>query len=177
MFAIIGTSQTNISLLVAVGGRVCIIAVDLVITLPCTWPAGSGSPLQVTVNNQIVVGTLMNLCDDPNRVSVYQEWRDSDFVQRVPIIVTGNDLSHMFAPLIRDGRMSKFYWKPDRVDLSNILHQMYQVSTMYLSLPKVPAAKAAGQTFFVQVLINVCTHFAKARLYQQINSFRMSVIQ
>ncbi|KAL3157030.1 hypothetical protein ABBQ38_001279 [Trebouxia sp. C0009 RCD-2024] len=81
---------------------------------------------QVTVNNQIVVGTLMNLCDDPNRVSVYQVWRDSDFIQRVPIIVTGNDLSHMFAPLIRDGRMSKFYWKPDRVDLSNILHQMYK---------------------------------------------------
>lgn len=86
-------------------------------------------PLQVTVNNQIVVGTLMNLCDDPNRVSIYQVWRDSDFVQRVPIIVTGNDLSHMFAPLIRDGRMSKFYWKPDRVDLSNILHQMYKVGT------------------------------------------------
>ena len=88
--------------------------------------------LQVTVNNQIVVGTLMNLCDDPNRVSVYQVWRDSDFIQRVPIIVTGNDLSHMFAPLIRDGRMSKFYWKPDRVDLSNILHQMYKVSSTYL---------------------------------------------
>lgn len=95
----------------------------------CTWPAEARQPLQVTVNNQIVVGTLMNLCDDPNRVSVYQVWRDSDWVQRVPIIVTGNDLSHMFAPLIRDGRMSKFYWKPDREDLSNILHQMYKVTT------------------------------------------------
>lgn len=84
--------------------------------------------LQVTVNNQIVVGTLMNICDDPNRVSIYQVWRDSDLIERVPIIVTGNDLSHMFAPLVRDGRMSKFYWKPDRNDLSHILHQMYQVS-------------------------------------------------
>ena len=82
----------------------------------------------MTVNNQIVVGTLMNICDDPNRVSVYQEWRDSDIIQRVPIIVTGNDLSHMFAPLVRDGRMAKFYWKPDRTELSHILHQMYKVS-------------------------------------------------
>lgn len=106
----------------AAAGRLCMPA----------YERGLGS-LQVTVNNQIVVGTLMNLCDDPNRVSIYQVWRDSDFIQRVPIIVTGNDLSHMFAPLIRDGRMSKFYWKPDRVDLSNILHQMYQVSTCQLS--------------------------------------------
>ena len=69
----------------------------------------------------------MNICDNPNRVSVYQEWRESDTIQRVPIIVTGNDLSHMFAPLVRDGRMTKYYWKPDREDLSHILFQMYKV--------------------------------------------------
>lgn len=69
----------------------------------------------------------MNLCDNPNRVSVYQVWRDSDLVQRVPIIVTGNDFSTLFAPLVRDGRMAKFYWEPDRFDLLNILHQMYKV--------------------------------------------------
>lgn len=31
------------------------------LTCPCPRP-------QVTVNNQIVIGTLMNLCDDPNHV-------------------------------------------------------------------------------------------------------------
>ena len=46
---------------------------------------------------------------------------------RVPIIVTGNDLSKIFAPLVRDGRMAKFYWKPTRQDLVMILHQMYRV--------------------------------------------------
>ena len=30
-----------------------------------------------------------------------------DRIQRVPIIVTGNDLSTLFAPLVRDGRMAK----------------------------------------------------------------------
>lgn len=64
----------------------------------------------MTVNNQIVVGTLMNLCDNPTRVSVGQDWRQNDITHRIPIIVTGNDFSTMYAPLIRDGRMEKFYW-------------------------------------------------------------------
>lgn len=65
---------------------------------------------QMTVNNQIVVGTLMNLADNPTRVSVGQDWRDADTVNRVPLIVTGNDFSRLYAPLIREGRMEKFYW-------------------------------------------------------------------
>ena len=35
---------------------------------------------------------------------------------RVPIIVTGNDFSTLYAPLIRDGSMEKFYWAPTRED-------------------------------------------------------------
>jgi len=65
---------------------------------------------QMTVNNQIVAGTLMNLADNPTRVSIGQKWRESDVTNRVPIIVTGNDFSTLYAPLIRDGRMEKFYW-------------------------------------------------------------------
>ncbi|GIL60816.1 hypothetical protein Vafri_15343 [Volvox africanus] len=82
--------------------------------------------VQVTVNNQIVIGTLMNICDNPNVVSVGQDWRSEDRIRRTPIIVTGNDFSKMFAPLIRDGRMDKYYWKPTREDLVNIIWQMYK---------------------------------------------------
>ncbi|KAK7336033.1 hypothetical protein VNO80_28240 [Phaseolus coccineus] len=81
---------------------------------------------QMTVNNQIVVGTLMNLSDNPTRVSVGQDWRDSDITNRIPIIVTGNDLSTIYAPLIRDGRMDKFYWQPNLEDILNIVHRMYE---------------------------------------------------
>ncbi|KAI5414279.1 hypothetical protein KIW84_058421 [Lathyrus oleraceus] len=81
---------------------------------------------QMTVNNQIVVGTLMNLCDNPKRVSVGQDWRESDVTNRIPIIVTGNDLSTIYAPLIRDGRMDKFYWQPNREDILNIVQRMYE---------------------------------------------------
>ncbi|OEL27031.1 Ribulose bisphosphate carboxylase/oxygenase activase, chloroplastic [Dichanthelium oligosanthes] len=35
---------------------------------------------------------------------------------RVPVVVTGNDFSTLYAPLIRDGRMEKFYWAPTRAD-------------------------------------------------------------
>lgn len=76
------------------------------------------------MNNQIVIGTLMNICDNPNRVSVGAGWREDDEIRRVPIIVTGNDFSTLYAPLIRDGRMEKFYWQPEREDLVNIVHQV-----------------------------------------------------
>lgn len=81
---------------------------------------------QLTVNNQMVCSTLMNIADHPNTVQVYEGWRDNDWIHRVPIIVTGNDLSKLFAPLIRDGRMSKFYWQPTRADLIGIIHQMFK---------------------------------------------------
>lgn len=82
---------------------------------------------QMTVNNQMVTGTLMAICDNPNKVSMPGfEWRENDRNRRVPIIVTGNDLSKVFAPLLRDGRMDKFYWQPTLEDLTNILFQMYK---------------------------------------------------
>ncbi|KAK9865373.1 hypothetical protein WJX84_003077 [Apatococcus fuscideae] len=81
---------------------------------------------QFTVNNQIVHATLMAICDDPNRVSVAAGYRMDDYIQRVPIIVTANDLSYLFAPLVREGRMDKYYWKPTQEDLVNILWQMYK---------------------------------------------------
>ncbi|KAL8464434.1 hypothetical protein ACS0TY_034093 [Phlomoides rotata] len=81
---------------------------------------------QMTVNNQIVVGTLMNLSDNPTRVSTGQAWRESDTTHRIPIIVTGNDLARIYAPLIRDGRMDKFYWQPTQEDIVNIVQRMYE---------------------------------------------------
>ncbi|KAL4593830.1 hypothetical protein ACB092_M010400 [Castanea dentata] len=83
---------------------------------------------QMTVNNQIVVGSLMNLADNPTRVSVGQDWRESDFTNRIPIIFTGNDFSTIYAPLIRDGRMesSTGIRQPNCEDIVNIVHRMYE---------------------------------------------------
>jgi len=69
----------------------------------------------------------MSICDNPNRVTLAGfEWREEEHIRRIPIIVTGNDLSTVFAPLLRDGRMEKFYWQPTIGDLTNILWQMYK---------------------------------------------------
>jgi len=40
--------------------------------------------------------------------------------------VTGNDLSTLFAPLIRDGRMDKFYYEPTREDRIAIVSALYR---------------------------------------------------
>ena len=44
----------------------------------------------------------------------------------------GNDFSTLYAPLIRNGRMEQFYWKPNRQDLLAILLQMYKAGTQLM---------------------------------------------
>ncbi|PIA60424.1 hypothetical protein AQUCO_00300137v1 [Aquilegia coerulea] len=74
-----------------------------------------GGTTQYTVNNQMVNATLMNIADNPTNVQLPGMYNKEENA-RVPIIVTGNDFSTLYAPLIRDGRMEKFYWAPTRDD-------------------------------------------------------------
>ncbi|XXG75269.1 hypothetical protein AAC387_Pa07g3812 [Persea americana] len=74
-----------------------------------------GGTTQYTVNNQMVNATLMNIADSPTNVQLPGMYNKEENC-RVPIIVTGNDFSTLYAPLIRDGRMEKFYWAPTRED-------------------------------------------------------------
>ncbi len=71
-----------------------------------------------TVNSQNVAATLMALCDDPGRGGVARRRGGGGAEQAhtpiVPIICTANDLSSIYAPLLRDGRTDKFYWQPTR---------------------------------------------------------------
>jgi ribulose bisphosphate carboxylase small subunit len=75
---------------------------------------------QYTVNTQLVNNTLMNIADNPTNVQLPGSYDETE-IQRVPIILTGNDLSTLYAPLIRDGRMDKFYWQPERGDRIGIV--------------------------------------------------------
>lgn len=81
---------------------------------------------QYTVNTQLVNGTLMNIADNPTNVQLPGSY-DSEPIQRIPIIVTGNDFSTLYQPLIRDGRMEKFYWEPNRDDRIGIVSGIFQV--------------------------------------------------
>lgn len=89
--------------------------------------AGAGrvdSFTQYTVNTQLVHGTLMNIADNPTNVQLPGSY-EAEPIQRIPIIVTGNDFSTLYAPLIRDGRMEKFYWEPSSADRLGILSGMF----------------------------------------------------
>ena len=75
---------------------------------------------QYTVNTQLVNNTLMNIADNPTNVQLPGSY-DETPLPRIPIVVTGNDFATLYAPLVRDGRMQKFYWEPDRNDRLGIV--------------------------------------------------------
>ncbi len=75
---------------------------------------------QYTVNTQLVNATLMNIADNPTNVQLPGSYDDTP-LRRIPIIVTGNDFSTLYAPMIRDGRMEKFFWEPNHDDRIGIV--------------------------------------------------------
>jgi SpoVK/Ycf46/Vps4 family AAA+-type ATPase len=106
--------------LVKVRGKMCILMIN-------DLDAGAGrfdSGTQYTVNTQLVNATLMNIADNPTNVQLPGSY-DSTPLPRIPIIVTGNDFSTLYAPLIRDGRMEKFYWNPTREDKIGIVNRIF----------------------------------------------------
>jgi hypothetical protein len=84
-----------------------------------------GSTTQYTVNNQMVNATLMNIADNPTNVQLPGVYKLEE-IPRVPVICTGNDFSTLYAPLIRDGRMEKYYWNPTREDRIGVCMGIFQ---------------------------------------------------
>ena len=64
-----------------------------------------GDKVQYTVNRQTVFGELMHLVDYPTKVA-------TTVTRRVPVIITGNDFTKLYEPLVRAGRMSSLNWRP-----------------------------------------------------------------
>jgi ribulose bisphosphate carboxylase small subunit len=107
--------------LIRVRGKMCVLMIN-------DLDAGAGrfdEGTQYTVNTQLVNATLMNIADNPTDVQLPGSY-DSTPLHRVPILVTGNDFSTLYAPLIRDGRMEKFYWEPDRDDKVGIVGGIFE---------------------------------------------------
>jgi hypothetical protein len=84
-----------------------------------------GQATQYTVNNQMVNATLMNIADNPTNVQLPGVYKNEE-IPRVPVICTGNDFSTLYAPLIRDGRMEKYYWNPTREDRIGVCMGIFQ---------------------------------------------------
>ncbi|KAK3031913.1 hypothetical protein RJ639_036709 [Escallonia herrerae] len=88
-----------------------------------------GGTTQYTVNNQMCNATLMNIADNPTNVQLPGMYNKEEN-PRVPIIVTGNDFSTLYAPLIRDGRMEKFYWAPTREDRIGVCNGIFRADNI-----------------------------------------------
>jgi ATP-dependent 26S proteasome regulatory subunit len=89
-----GSAQPN--------GRPGVLIINDIDTVLGNW----GDLVQYTVNRQIVYGQLMAFCDYPNEVA-------GSNTRRVPIILTGNNPSIMYGPLLRPGRTRIIKWAPD----------------------------------------------------------------
>jgi ribulose bisphosphate carboxylase small subunit len=106
--------------LIRVRGKMCVLLIN-------DLDAGAGrvdKTTQYTVNTQLVNGTLMNIADNPTDVQLPGSY-ETQPIHRVPIIVTGNDFSTLYAPLVRDGRMDKYYWEPSVADRIGIVAGIY----------------------------------------------------
>ncbi len=106
--------------LIKVRGKMCVLLIN-------DLDAGAGrvdTSTQYTVNTQLVNGTLMNIADNPTDVQLPGSY-ETQPINRVPIIVTGNDFTTLYAPLIRDGRMEKFYWEPSLDDRIGIVSGIF----------------------------------------------------
>ena len=77
-----------------------------------------------TLNNHVVNATLMNIVDNPSSVQLPDMYKKQDN-PRVPIIVTENDFSTLYAPLIHDGHMEKLYWAPTREDKTGVCQGIF----------------------------------------------------
>ncbi len=106
--------------LVRVRGRMAVLMIN-------DLDAGAGrfdQMTQYTVNTQLVNNTLMNIADNPTNVQLPGSYDEKE-LPRIPIIATGNDFATLYAPLIRDGRMRKFYWEPSTEDRIGIVSGMF----------------------------------------------------
>ena len=93
-----------------------------------------------TVNHQQVLAQLMHLADTPTEAAGKR-------LRRVPVFVTGNDLSKVYPPLRRPGRMRTFPWLPTDAERQEVVEAILtdlldakQVKQLLAALPEAPIA-------------------------------------
>jgi len=96
------------------GASLAVVLVNDVDTGLGTW----GKSEKHTINQINVFGELMHLVDYPSLV-------DGNETTRVPIIITGNDFTKLYNPLVRAGRMSAFEWVPTIEEKAEIIQAIF----------------------------------------------------
>ncbi|MCT7658049.1 AAA family ATPase [Mycobacterium deserti] len=111
-----------------------------------------------TVNHQQVLAQLMHLADSPTEAAGKK-------LRRVPVFITGNDLSKIYPPLRRPGRMRAFPWlltQPERETIvAGILAGVLAADEVPALLARVPDAPIA---FFSDLLSEILARSSEAEV-------------
>lgn len=105
-----------------------------------------GERVQYTVNRQNVIVQLMHLADYPTLL-------EDISVPRVPIILTGNDFTKLYSPLVRAGRMTSFEWQPTKEEKVGIVNTIFPhlsrkaSETLIQCLEEVAAKTDSGNSY------------------------------
>ena len=86
-----------------------------------------GGLVQYTMNRQLLIKTLIDLADNPYNLTTIDEYGSLQCYAtcRIPLIVTLNDETKMYEPLMRNGRTTIFPWIPKEEEISNILGNIF----------------------------------------------------
>jgi SpoVK/Ycf46/Vps4 family AAA+-type ATPase len=111
-----------------------------------------------TVNHQQVLAQLMHLADSPTQAA-------DKSLRRVPVFVTGNDLSKVYPPLRRPGRMHPFFWLPTEHERQEIVQQVIasiltpsETAELLAQIPEAPIA------FFSDLLVSMQAISARSEI-------------
>ncbi len=126
-------------------GRPSALMIDDVDTTVGEWENSTG-----TVNHQQILAQLMHLADSPDGDA-------NGSLRRVPVIMTGNDLTKVYAPLRRSGRMRQFVWTPspeERLEIvDGILGELLNPQVIQKLVEAFPSAPVAFFSDLVSVMI------------------------
>lgn len=120
--------------------------------------AGQVMNATYTVNSQLLVGALMDYCDQANLM------RKKSDGYRVPIFVTGNNLNRLPKPLTRPSRMDIYTWEPSPDEVSRIVHQMYYDGGFQMDLSEL-SEHACASTWTIAAYAGALSHLVADRLY------------
>ena len=111
-----------------------------------------------TVNHQQVLAQLMHIADSPTQEA-------DRTLCRVPVFVTGNDLSKVYAPLRRPGRMRPFFWLPTEAERQEIVECIMAPLLDPLATAELLAQVAeAPIAFFADLLVAIKARSAQSML-------------
>lgn len=100
-----------------------------------------GAKVQTTINTQTVYGELMHIVDFPTSV-------EGRATRRVPFILTGNDFTKLYEPLVRASRMTAFEWRPSVEEKANVVAAIFPELQPAESISLVREFQAESVAFF-----------------------------